>query len=91
MAAGKLMQRIRTVRSKSQRERPWLEDLPMGAPHRIAPATATATADESPPQPAAPTGTHDHATEQMRQVFHELHADGRNAQCAVCDSQYRTT
>jgi len=23
-------------------------------------------------------------------IFHELHADGRNAQCAVCDSQYRT-
>jgi hypothetical protein len=27
--------------------------------------------------------------EQMQQVFHELHADGRNALCAVCDSQYR--
>jgi alkanesulfonate monooxygenase SsuD/methylene tetrahydromethanopterin reductase-like flavin-dependent oxidoreductase (luciferase family) len=26
--------------------------------------------------------------EQMQHVFHELHADGRNALCAVCDSQY---
>jgi hypothetical protein len=29
------------------------------------------------------------AVEQMQDIFHELHADGRNAVCAVCDSQYR--
>lgn len=29
------------------------------------------------------------AVEQMQDVFHELHADGRNAACTVCDSQYR--
>ena len=29
------------------------------------------------------------SVEQMRDVFHELHADGRHALCAVCDSQYR--
>jgi hypothetical protein len=51
---------------------------------------ALATADESPAQPAVATGTHDSAAEQMRRIFHELHADGRNAQCAVCDGQYRT-
>jgi hypothetical protein len=28
MAAGKLMKRIRSVRPKTRRERPWLEDLP---------------------------------------------------------------
>ena len=28
--------------------------------------------------------------EQVQQVFHELHAAGRNALCAVCDSQYGT-
>jgi hypothetical protein len=28
------------------------------------------------------------AVEQMRDIFHELHADGRNAACTVCDSQY---
>jgi hypothetical protein len=27
--------------------------------------------------------------EQTQHVFHELHADGRNALCAVCDGQYR--
>ena len=26
--------------------------------------------------------------EQTQHVFHELHADGRNAFCAVCDGQY---
>ena len=29
------------------------------------------------------------AVEQMQGIFHELHADGRHAVCAVCDSQYR--
>ena len=29
------------------------------------------------------------ATEQMQDIFHELHPDGRNAVCTVCDSQYR--
>ena len=28
------------------------------------------------------------AVEQMQEIFHELHADGRNAACTVCDSQY---
>ena len=49
-------------------------------------ALATAAADET----ASATGTQDSAAEQMRVTFHELHAAGRNAQCAVCDSQYRT-
>jgi hypothetical protein len=30
------------------------------------------------------------AVEQAQHIFHELHADGRNALCVVCDSQYRT-
>jgi hypothetical protein len=25
---------------------------------------------------------------QMQDIFHELHADGRNAVCTVCDRQY---
>ena len=29
------------------------------------------------------------AAEQMQDIFHELHADGRHAVCTVCDSQYR--
>ena len=28
------------------------------------------------------------AVEQMQDIFHELHADGRNAACTVRDSQY---
>jgi hypothetical protein len=37
--------------------------------------------------PGAP-GLRTSAAEQMRDIFHELHADGRNAACTVCDSQY---
>jgi hypothetical protein len=44
------------------------------------PAPAAVTADESRSRSAA--------VEQMQRVFHELHADGRNALCAVCDGQY---
>jgi hypothetical protein len=28
------------------------------------------------------------AVKQMQDIFHELHGDGRNAACTVCDSQY---
>jgi hypothetical protein len=35
----------------------------------------------SPSRPAS-------AVEQMQHIFHELHADGRHALCAVCDGQY---
>lgn len=37
--------------------------------------------------PRAP-GRSASAVEQMQDIFHELHADGRNAACTVCDSQY---
>jgi len=30
----------------------------------------------------------DRSVEQMQDVFHELHPDGRHALCAVCDGQY---
>ncbi len=33
-------------------------------------------------------GGPDSTVEQMQYVFHELHADGRNALCAICDSQF---
>ena len=45
------------------------------------PAPVTVTDGESPGRPVS-------AVEQTQHVFHELHADGRNALCAVCDSQY---
>ena len=37
--------------------------------------------------PGSP-GRSANAVEQMQDIFHELHADGRNAACTVCDSQY---
>lgn len=39
--------------------------------------------------PGTPGGGPDSSVEQMHDVFHELHANGRHALCAVCDSQYR--
>ncbi len=52
---------------------------------RWAPATQSApmavSTSGSPGRPAS-------AVEQMQDIFHELHADGRNAACTVCDSQY---
>ena len=35
-----------------------------------------------------PPGRPSSVVEQMQDIFHELHADGRNAACTVCDSQY---
>jgi hypothetical protein len=40
-------------------------------------------------RPPSPSGRPASVVEQMQHVFHELHADGRNVLCAVCDSQYR--
>ena len=42
----------------------------------------------SAPTPGSP-GRSASAVEQMQDIFHELHADGRNAACTVCDGQYR--
>jgi hypothetical protein len=46
------------------------------------PASVTVTAAETQPRPGMAAGQH---------IFHELHPQGRNALCAVCDSQYRST
>jgi len=35
-----------------------------------------------------PPGRPASVVEQMQDIFHELHADGRNAACTVCDSKY---
>jgi hypothetical protein len=40
-------------------------------------------------KPPVIPGKPDRSVEQMQDVFHELHADGRHALCTVCDSQYR--
>jgi hypothetical protein len=68
-----------------------------------APVTATADDSEPQPavttgmqgtaghgtaKPPGAPGRPDSAVEQMQYIFHELHADGHNALCGVCDSQY---
>jgi predicted Zn-dependent protease len=55
---------------------------------RWAPGAGSApVAVKTPGPPARPVS----AVEQMQDIFHELHADGRNAACTVCDSQYWPT
>jgi len=56
-------------------------------------AATTGTHDRAVRQrarPLRPAGRSPRAVEQARHIFHELHADGRNALCVVCDSQYRS-
>ena len=48
-----------------------------------------ATAGPELARPAGTPGRPDSAVEQMEYMFHELHADGRNALCGICNSQYR--
>jgi hypothetical protein len=77
---------------------------PQGVPgNRPAPVTVTASESRSRPavtigthdgaghdmaRPPAPRGRPAIAAEQAQHIFHELHAEGRNILCAVCDSQY---
>jgi len=57
------------------------------------PAVTTGTHDsaghEMPGPPGSP-GRTPSTVEQTQYVFHELHPDGRNCLCAVCDDQYRS-
>jgi len=53
---------------------------------RWAPGAGSVPAAVRPPDFRGPPAS---ATEQMQDIFHELHADGRHAVCTVCDSQYR--
>jgi hypothetical protein len=58
---------------------------------RLQAAVTTGMQDTAGHQMAKPPGTParpDSAVEQMEHIFHELHADGRNALCGVCDSRY---
>jgi hypothetical protein len=54
-------------------------------PRRASGAGSAPITVSTPGPPRRPVG----AVEQMQDVFHELHADGRNAACTVCDGQYR--
>jgi hypothetical protein len=86
------------LRAAARRPRP--QGVPGTEPTRV-PVTAmqnrprlTVTAgthDRAVRQRARPPrlpGRPAHAVEQAQHVFHELHADGRNAFCVVCESQY---
>ena len=58
---------------------------------RSRPAVAAGTHDRAVHQrarPPRPPGRPLRAVEQAQRIFHELHADGRNALCVECDSQY---
>jgi hypothetical protein len=52
------------------------------APRRAGGAGTAPTAEATPGFPGPPAS----AAEQMQDIFHELHADGRHAVCTVCDS-----
>jgi hypothetical protein len=39
-------------------------------------------------KPPAPRGRPAITVEQAQHIFHDLHAEGRNTLCTVCDSQY---
>lgn len=39
-------------------------------------------------RPSAPRGRPTVTVDQAQHIFHELHAEGRNALCTVCDIQY---
>jgi hypothetical protein len=52
---------------------------------RSAPGAGSAPITVRPPGPPARPAS---AIAQMQDIFHELHADGRNAACTVCDGLY---
>jgi hypothetical protein len=69
---------VATVARRAAARRPKSPSMPGaqdGARHEMAAPTGR------PRQPAS-------VAQQTQYVFHELHADGRNALCTVCDGQY---
>jgi hypothetical protein len=91
---------VAAVALRAAARRPETRCLPGAEP---APVTATAddrrpqpavtagmcdTAGHGRARQPGPAGGPDSTVEQMQDVFHELHADGRNALYAICDSQF---
>jgi hypothetical protein len=61
-----------------------------GKPHPVAAATTSVdntAGDEKGDEQLGARTRPGPAAEQLQYVFHELHADGRNAICAVCNGQ----
>jgi hypothetical protein len=59
--------------------------------NRSRPAMTTGTLDGTGRESAGPPASRGRPAipvDQTQDIFHELHAAGRNALCAVCDSQY---
>ena len=54
------------------------------------PVRSTASDTKSPGRQILRTGLPASLAEQTQRVFHELHADERNALCAVCDGWYES-
>jgi len=54
------------------------------SPRRAPGAGSAPMAGGTPGSPGPPAS----AAEQMQDIFHELHGEGRHAVCTVCDSQY---
>jgi hypothetical protein len=91
---------VATVALRAAVRRPGPEPVPGTEPapvtatadeSRPRPAVTTGAQDGTGHQMARPPDSPDRpasAVEQMQHVFHELHADGRNAHCAVCDTRY---
>jgi hypothetical protein len=95
-----LLAAVGAVALRAAVTRPEPQQAPGATP---APATVTALETQSRPaviigthdgvglemaRPPAPQGRPAITAEQAQHIFHELHAEGRNTLCAVCDSQY---
>ena len=86
---------LAAARRKQARSMPGAEPAPVTVTvgeSRPRSAVTTGTQDgvgREMARPPSPQRQPASVVEQMQHVFHELHADGRNALCAVCDSQYR--
>ena len=59
-----------------------------GTDHTVTAAETSGPQDDAGHGMASPPGPPASAVVQMQHVFHELHANGRNALCAICDGQY---
>ena len=92
---------VATVALRAAARRPQPRPVPVAAPGPAAvtageanrrslrsPVRSTASDTKSPGRQILRTGRSASLAEQMQLVFHELHADERNALCAVCDGWY---
>ena len=97
-----LLAAVGAVALRAAARRPELQGILGTGP---APSTATAGEIQSRPavtvgthdgtghgmaRPSATRARPALTAEQTQHIFHELHADGRNTFCAVCDSQYES-